>query len=111
MPGSAVFWLAKWTMPDMVKYRAAIWSFLKLTALYFTISHIVHSLPANGQSQYIVRRAIERRPNGQTSSLHWSATGILMRVDFDNLGYILCFGGLLDGFHSCIVTILHNRHN
>ena len=31
-----------WTMSDMVKYRAAIWSFLKLTALYFTMSDIVH---------------------------------------------------------------------
>ena len=29
-------------MSDMVKYRAAIWSFLKLTALYFTMSDIVH---------------------------------------------------------------------
>ena len=27
-----------WTMSDMVKYRAAIWSFFKLTALYFTMS-------------------------------------------------------------------------
>ena len=27
----------------MVKYRAAIWSFLKLTALYFTMSDIVHT--------------------------------------------------------------------
>ena len=27
----------------MVKYRVAIWSFLKLTALYFTMSDIVHS--------------------------------------------------------------------
>ena len=26
----------------MVKYRAAIWSFLKLTALYFTMSDIIH---------------------------------------------------------------------
>ena len=26
----------------MVKYRAAIWSFLKLTALHFTMSDIVH---------------------------------------------------------------------
>ena len=26
----------------MVKYMAAIWSFLKLTALYFTMSDIVH---------------------------------------------------------------------
>ena len=26
----------------MVKYRAAIWSFLKLTGLYFTMSDIVH---------------------------------------------------------------------
>ena len=26
------------TMSDMVKYRAAIWAFLKLTALYFTMS-------------------------------------------------------------------------
>ena len=33
-----------WTMVDMVKYRATIWSFLKLTALYFTMSSdIVHS--------------------------------------------------------------------
>ena len=24
-----------WTMSDMVKYRAALWSFLKLTALVF----------------------------------------------------------------------------
>ena len=32
----------QWTMSDMVKYRAAIWSFLKLTALYFTMSDIVH---------------------------------------------------------------------
>ena len=31
-----------WTMSDMVKYRAAIWSFLKLTALYLTISDIVY---------------------------------------------------------------------
>ena len=30
-----------WTMSDMVKYRATIWSFLKLTALYFTMSDIV----------------------------------------------------------------------
>ena len=29
-------------MSDMVKYRATIWSFLKLTALYFTMSEIVH---------------------------------------------------------------------
>ena len=29
-----------WTMSDMVKYRAAIWSFLRLTALYFTMSDI-----------------------------------------------------------------------
>ena len=29
-------------MSDMVKYRAAIWSILKLTALYFTMSDIVH---------------------------------------------------------------------
>ena len=29
-------------MSDMVKYRAAIWSFLKLTALHFTMSDIVH---------------------------------------------------------------------
>ena len=28
---------------NMVKYRVAIWSFLKLTALYFTMSDIVHS--------------------------------------------------------------------
>ena len=32
-----------WTMSDMVKYRAAIWSFLNLTALYFTMSDIVHT--------------------------------------------------------------------
>ena len=32
-----------WTsMSDMVKYRAAIWSFLNHTALYFTMSDIVH---------------------------------------------------------------------
>ena len=29
-------------MSDMVKYGAAIWTFLKLTALYFTMSDIVH---------------------------------------------------------------------
>ena len=29
-------------MSDMVKYRAAIWSFLKLTDLYFTMSDIIH---------------------------------------------------------------------
>ena len=29
-------------MSDMVKYSADIWSFLKLTALYFTMSDIVH---------------------------------------------------------------------
>ena len=29
-------------MSDMVKYRAGIGSFLKLTALYFTVSEIVH---------------------------------------------------------------------
>ena len=34
------FW--SWTMSDMVKYRAAIWSFLKLTAPYFIMSDIVH---------------------------------------------------------------------
>ena len=28
-------------MSDMVKYRDAIWSFLKLTVLYFTMSDIV----------------------------------------------------------------------
>ena len=28
-------------MSDVVKYRTAIWSFLKLTALYFTMSDIV----------------------------------------------------------------------
>ena len=33
-----------WTKSNMVKYRAAIWSFLKLTALYFTMSDIVHGL-------------------------------------------------------------------
>ena len=27
-------------MSDMVKYRAAIWSFLKVTALYFTMLSI-----------------------------------------------------------------------
>ena len=32
-------WL--WTMSDMVKYRAALWSFLKLTALVFY--HVWHS--------------------------------------------------------------------
>ena len=31
-----------WTMSHMVKFRAAIWSFLKLTALYFTMCDIVH---------------------------------------------------------------------
>ena len=31
-----------WTMSHMVKSRAAIWSFLKLTALYFIMSEIVH---------------------------------------------------------------------
>ena len=30
-----------WTMSDMVKYRAALWSFLKLTALVFY--HVWHS--------------------------------------------------------------------
>ena len=34
--------ISAWTMSDMVKCRAAIWSFLKLTALYFTMSDIVH---------------------------------------------------------------------
>ena len=29
-------------MSDMVKYGAAIWSFLKLTAPYYTMSDIVH---------------------------------------------------------------------
>ena len=38
----------QWTMSDMVKYRAAIWSFLKLKALYFTVSDIVHTLYARG---------------------------------------------------------------
>ena len=28
---------------DMLKYRATIWSFLKLRALHFTMSDIVHS--------------------------------------------------------------------
>ena len=31
-----------WTLSDMAKYRAAIWSFLKLTTLYFTMFDIVH---------------------------------------------------------------------
>ena len=31
-------------MSDMVKYRAAIWAFLKPTALYLTMSDIVHCL-------------------------------------------------------------------
>ena len=33
--------LDTWTMSDMVKYRAALWSFLKLTALVFY--HVWHS--------------------------------------------------------------------
>ena len=31
-------------MSDMVKYRAVIWSFLKLTAQYFTMFDIVHMI-------------------------------------------------------------------
>jgi hypothetical protein len=30
-------------MSEMVKYRATIWSFLKLMALFFTMSDIVHN--------------------------------------------------------------------
>ena len=37
-----------WTMSDMVKYRAAILSFLKLTALYFTMSDIDSGLSSPG---------------------------------------------------------------
>ena len=33
---------ARTLMSDMVKYRADIWSFLQLTALYFTMSDILH---------------------------------------------------------------------
>ena len=34
--------ILSWTMSDMVKYRATIWSFLKSMALYFTMFVIVH---------------------------------------------------------------------
>ena len=33
----------EWTMSDMVKYRAALWSFFNSLPLYFTMSDIVHS--------------------------------------------------------------------
>ena len=49
---------------EMVKYRAAILSFLKPTALYFTMSDIVHS-----QTIYSTAwRMPEMRPNGLTFS-------------------------------------------
>ena len=45
--------LLLWTMSDMVKYRAAIWSFLKLMALYFTMSDIVHQLTSTSLKQFL----------------------------------------------------------
>ena len=35
-----------WTMPDMVKYRVALWSVLKSLSLYFTMSDIAHKYAA-----------------------------------------------------------------
>ena len=82
----------QWTMSDMVKYRAAIWSFLKLTALYFTMSDIVHvqsteQCPVSIRILYIPRLGTGARGSGK------NPLAILMvRSQYckslDSLGYL-----------------------
>ena len=47
-----------WTMSDMVKYRAALWSFLKLTALVFF--HVWHSPWAKNKFIFIFDNIVDR---------------------------------------------------
>ena len=62
----------RWTMSDMVKYRAAIWSFLKLTALYFAKSDIVHVLQILVHlvcGSFLMARKVVKMPNFEVGNV------------------------------------------
>ena len=68
-------------MSDMVKYRAAIWSFLKLTALYFTMSDIVHkdlySVGTIGTTRLLLEGLLVR-PKEQTHAEFYGACPVFV---------------------------------
>ena len=58
-------------MSDIVKYRAAIWSFLNFTALYFTISDIIHGPNHFGQVQ--IKKISQEKSNLNLNKIIWTS--------------------------------------
>ena len=58
--------IAKWTMSDMVKYRATLWSFLELTALVFY--HVWHSPLLYGELRFVSNTFWTKIPQNSQSA-------------------------------------------